>query len=164
VSGPQQSPEHPIALGSDEAGFELKEALEAYLTDRGYEVIDFGCHSLDPVDYPDVAVEVARAVAAGRTDRAILVCGTGIGMAIAANKVPGVRAASVTDPYSAERARKSNNAQILCLGARVTGAELAKVLVDHWLASEFAGGGSARKVAKIDALDDGHAPASASQT
>ena len=163
MSSRQQGRGLPIALGSDEAGFELKETLKGYLTGRGYEVVDFGCHSLDPVDYPDVAAEVARTVAAGRTDRAILVCGTGIGMAIAANKVPGVRAASVTDPYSAERARKSNNAQILCLGARVTGAELAKVLVDHWLASEFAGGGSARKVAKIDALDEGNRPAPAIQ-
>ncbi len=159
-----RGPEPPILLGSDEAGFELKEALKAYLTATGHEVVDFGCHSLEPVDYPDVAAEVARAVASGRTDRGILVCGTGIGMAIAANKVRGVRAATVSDPYSAERARKSNNAQILCLGARVTGTELAKVLVDHWLSSEFARGGSERKVAKIDALDKGPDPERANQT
>ena len=151
----------PVALGSDEAGFELKERLKAYLVGLGIEVLDFGCHDATPVDYPDVAETVARAVAAGRTDRAILVCGTGIGMAIAANKVPGVRAASVSDPYSAERARKSNNAQVLCLGARVVGVELAMVLVDHWLASEFAGGGSSRKVAKINALDRASEPAPA---
>ena len=96
---------------------------------------------------------VAREVAASHFDRAILVCGTGIGMAITANKVPGVRAASVADPYSAERARKSNNAQVLCLGARVVAPEVADLLVDHWLASEFQGGDSARKVSKIDALD-----------
>ncbi len=105
------------------------------------------------MDYPDVAEQVARAVAAGTYGRAILVCGTGIGMAITANKVPGVRAAQASDPYSAERARKSNDAQVLCLGARIVSTENAKLLVDHWLASEFQGGGSARKVAKMNALD-----------
>jgi ribose 5-phosphate isomerase B len=142
-----------IAVGADHLGYPLKEAVADYLRGLHHDVVDFGCHSADPVDYPDVAVEVADAVAAGRFDRAILVCGTGIGMAITANKVPGVRAASVSDPYSAERARKSNDAQVLCLGARVVGPEVAKLLVDHWLASEFGGGDSARKVAKIEALD-----------
>lgn len=146
-----------IAVGADHYGFPLKEALADYLRGLHHDVVDFGCHSADPVDYPDVAVEVAEAVAAGRFDRAILICGTGIGMAITANKVPGVRAASVSDPYSAERARKSNNAQVLCLGSRVVGTEVAKLLVDHWLASEFGGGDSARKVAKIEALDRGSA-------
>lgn len=144
-----------IAVGADHLGFPLKEALADYLRSRHHEVVDFGCHSTEPVDYPDVAIEVAEAVAAGRFDRAILVCGTGIGMAITANKVSGVRAASVSDPYSAERARKSNDAQVLCLGSRVVGTEVAKLLVDHWLASEFGGGDSARKVAKIEALDRG---------
>jgi len=144
-----------IAVGADHLGFPLKEALADYLRGLKYDVVDFGCHSADPVDYPDVAIEVAEAVAAGRFDRAILVCGTGIGMAMTANKVPGVRAASVSDPYSAERARKSNDAQVLCLGSRVVGTEVAKLLVDHWLASEFGGGDSARKVAKIEALDRG---------
>ena len=142
-----------IAVGADELGFALKENLEAYLIDLGYSVDDFGCHTQEPVDYPDVAERVARAVAAGRHERAILVCGTGIGMAITANKVPGVRAAPASDPYSAERARKSNDAQVLCLGARVVGTEVARLLVDHWLASEFGGGNSARKVAKMNALD-----------
>ena len=142
-----------IAVGADHYGFPLKEALTAYLRGLHHDVVDFGCDSEEPVDYPDVAVVVAQAVAAGRFDRAILICGTGIGMAITANKVPGVRAASVADPYSAERARKSNDAQVLCLGSRVVGTEVAKLLVDHWLASEFAGGESARKVAKIEALD-----------
>lgn len=142
-----------VAVGADDLGFALKEALRGHLEARGYEAVDFGVHDTAPVDYPDVAVEVARAVADGRFSRAILVCGTGIGMAITANKVPGVRAASVSDPYSAERARKSNDAQVLCLGSRVVGVEVAKLLVDHWLDSEFAGGNSARKVAKIEALD-----------
>jgi len=142
-----------IALGADHLGMPLKDAVKAHLTDLGHEVVDFGVNAPDPVDYPDVALTVAREVAAGTFGRAILVCGTGIGMAITANKVPGVRAASVADPYSAERARKSNDAQVLCLGARVVPPELAVIIVDHWLASEFQGGDSRRKVAKIEALD-----------
>lgn len=138
-----------IAIGSDEGGFELKRAVVRLLDDEGYEVKDFGCHSLEAIDYPDVGYEVARAVARGEFDRGILICGTGIGMAIVANKVPGVRAAQVSDVYSAERARKSNDAQIMTMGGKVIGVELAKSLVRVWLASEFAGGNSARKVDKI---------------
>jgi ribose 5-phosphate isomerase B len=144
----------PVAIGSDEAGFRLKGLLIGLLEEEGFEVADFGCASEDPVDYPDVAFEVANAVARGEHDRGILICGTGIGMSIAANKVPGVRAAQAHDPYSAERARKSNDAQILALGARVIGPELAKSVVRTWLQAEFAGGGSARKVAKINAVDE----------
>lgn len=143
----------PVAIGSDEAGFRLKGLLIGLLEEEGFAVTDFGCDSEDPVDYPDVAFEVAKAVARGEHDRGILICGTGIGMSIAANKVPGVRAAQAHDAYSAERARKSNDAQILALGARVIGPELAKSVVRTWLAAEFAGGGSTRKVGKIDALD-----------
>ena len=144
----------PVAIGSDEAGYRLKGLLTSVLEEEGFQVVDFGCHSEDPVDYPDVAFDLANAVARGEHDRGILICGTGIGMSIAANKVPGVRAAQAHDPYSAERARKSNDAQILALGARVIGPELAKSIVRTWLAAEFAGGGSARKVAKINAADD----------
>lgn len=139
----------PIAIGCDEAGFELKQVVIGLLADYGLTVKDFGCFSAEPVDYPDVGYEVARAVARGEHDRGILICGTGIGMAIVANKVRGVRAAQVHDPYSAERARKSNNAQIMTMGAKIVGPELAKSLVRIWLASEFAGGNSARKVEKI---------------
>jgi len=142
-----------IAVGSDHHGFEMKEAVKEHLTSLGHDVHDHGCHSVEEVDYPDIAVSVADKVAAGEVERAVLVCGTGIGMAIAACKVPGVRAAAVADPYSAERAQKSNNAQVLCLGAKVVGPEVATLLLDHWLESEFQGGASARKVAKIDALD-----------
>ena len=144
-----------IAVGADHLGYPLKESVKAHLTGLGHEVVDFGVTDTAPADYPDVAVVVAREVAAERVERAILVCGTGIGMAITANKVPGVRAANVADPYSAERAVKSNNAQVLCLGSRVVPPEVADLLVDHWLASEFQGGDSARKVAKMDALDAG---------
>jgi ribose 5-phosphate isomerase B len=143
-----------IAVGADLNGFALKERIKAHLEELGHEVVDHGVRESDDVDYPDVAVDVARTVAAGSVERAVLVCGTGLGMAIAANKVPGVRAAPVLDPYSAERAMKSNDARVLCLGGRVVAAEVATLLVDHWLASEFQGGASARKVAKLVALDD----------
>jgi ribose 5-phosphate isomerase B len=142
-----------IAIGADHHGFQLKELLKEHMTALGHDVRDHGCHSVDEVDYPDIAVTVAEEVAAGEAERAVLVCGTGIGMAITACKVPGVRAAAVADPYSAERAQKSNNAQVLCLGAKIVGLENATLLLDHWLTSEFQGGASARKVAKIDALD-----------
>ncbi|HEX6655969.1 MAG TPA: ribose 5-phosphate isomerase B [Candidatus Limnocylindria bacterium] len=142
-----------IAVGADHLGYPLKESVKQHLEGLGHEVVDFGVGDDQPVDYPDVAVVVAREVAANRFERAILVCGTGIGMAMTANKIPGVRAANVADPYSAERARASNNAQVLCLGARVVAPQIADILVDHWLAAEFQGGDSARKVSKMDALD-----------
>lgn len=143
-----------IALGCDEAGLPLMEVIREYLKTQGIPVQDFGVYTSDPVDYPDIAVQVAEAVAEGESERGILICGTGIGMAITANKVPGIRAAQVHDTYSAERAQKSNNAQIITMGARVIGPELAKVIVQTWLDSEFVGGRSAPKVAKIDALDE----------
>jgi ribose 5-phosphate isomerase B len=142
-----------IAIGCDHNGFVLKELLRVHLVELGHEVADFGCHDNSPVDYPDIAARLSRAVVSGQFDRGILVCGTGLGMAIAANKVAGVRAASVSDPYSAERARKSNNAQILCLGQQVVGPSVAPILVDHWLNAEFQGGDSVRKVEKIAAID-----------
>jgi ribose 5-phosphate isomerase B len=142
-----------IGIGADDAAFELKETLVEHLENKGYEVEDYGVHSKEPVDYPDVAVEVAEAVARGEHERAILVCGTGIGMSITANKVPGVRAAQCHDVFSAERARKSNNAQVLTMGQRVIGPELAKTIVDAWLESEFGGGSSARKVEKMEEVD-----------
>ena len=140
-----------IGIGSDDAANELKATLIEHLRERGYEVEDYSATPDD--DYPDVAVEVAEAVARGEHDRAILCCGTGIGMSITANKVPGVRAAQCHDTYSAERARKSNNAQVLTMGQRVIGPELAKTVLDAWLDSEFAGGSSARKVEKMEEID-----------
>ena len=142
-----------IAIGADEAGVALKQRLIDELQRAGIEVADYGCGEDETVDYPDVALAVAEAIAAGEHSRGILICGTGIGMAIAANKVPGVYAAQVHDPYSAERSRKSNNAQVMTLGARVVGQELAVSLVRIWLESEFQGGASARKVAKIAAAE-----------
>ena len=141
-------------MGSDHYGYSLKEDLKAYLEELGHEPVDLGCHgAAEPVDYPDVAVEVAEKIARGEYARGILICGTGIGMAIVANKIPGVRAACCHDPYSAERARKSNDAQILTMGAQIVGPALGRQLLDHWLASEFAGGRSTSKVEKIKKLD-----------
>ena len=143
-----------IIMGSDHYGYSLKEDLKAYLEELGHEPVDLGCHgAAEPVDYPDVAVEVAEKIARGEYARGILICGTGIGMAIVANKIPGVRAACCHDPYSAERARKSNDAQILTMGAQIVGPALGRQLLDHWLAAEFAGGRSTVKVEKIKKLD-----------
>ncbi|PJF37040.1 MAG: ribose 5-phosphate isomerase B [Candidatus Thermofonsia Clade 1 bacterium] len=144
-----------IAIGCDEAGLPLLNVVREYLRAKPeIEVQDFGVHTTDPVDYPDIAEQVAVAISKGEADRGILVCGTGIGMCITANKVPGVRAALCHDTYSAERARKSNDAQVITMGARVIGPELAKSILDAWLAAEFAGGRSAPKVAKMNAIDE----------
>ncbi len=143
-----------VAIGSDHLGYELKALLRDELAALGHEPVDFGCDgATDEVDYPDVAAPLAQAIADGELERGVLVCGTGLGMAITANKIPGVRAACCHDTYSAERSRRSNNAQVLCLGALVVGPALARELLHRWLESEFDGGRSARKVAKIDALD-----------
>lgn len=146
-----------IAIGCDEAAYSLKVEIMRHLDmkDR-IEYQDFGAPKGEVVLYPDVAYKVADEVKKGNFDRGILVCGTGIGMAICANKVPGIRAAVCHDPFSAERSRKSNNAQIMCMGERVIGVELAKYLVDIWLGCEFAGGGSAKKVERIMELEREH--------
>ena len=147
-----------IALGADNAGADLKNALKAQLQadPRVRNVIDFGVpDTQDTTAYPHVGLDVAQAVARGDARRGLLVCGTGIGMAITANKVPGIRAALTHDTYSAERAAKSNNAQIITMGARVIGPELAKAIVDTWLASEFdPKGASAANVEAINKLDE----------
>jgi ribose 5-phosphate isomerase B len=144
-----------VALGSDDAGFPLKEIVRLHLETRGIEIHDFGVASATPseTDYPDVAHAVARSIAAAEEQLGILICGTGIGMAMTANKVPGVRAAQAHDVYSAERARKSNNAQVLALGGRVIGPELAKSIIDAFLGADFGGGASTRKVDKVDSID-----------
>ena len=148
-----RGPDMKIAIGCDEAAYGLKQAIRQMLEAQGHAVADYGTQAGETAAYPDVAIAVAEAVASGHHDRAILLCGTGIGVAISANKVPGIRAAQTHDTYSAERARKSNNAQIICLGARVVGPELAKSIVSAYLASEFEGGGSASKVDKIIAYE-----------
>lgn len=144
-----------ILLGSDGFGYELKEDVKAYLLELGHSIEDVGVDGTDQPDlYPDIAHNLAVRIAGGETDRGILICGTGIGMSMAANKVPGVRAACAHDPYSAERARKSNNAQIITFGAQIVGATLVHLLLDHWLNSEYGGGRSTPKVNRINDLDD----------
>jgi ribose 5-phosphate isomerase B len=143
-----------IAIGCDEAGLPLLDIIREQLKEKNIDVQDFGVHNADPVDYPDIGEAVAEAVAKGEAERGILVCGTGIGMSITANKVPGVRAALCHDTYSAERARKSNDAQVITMGARVIGPELAKSIIETWLNAEFAGGRSAPKVEKMNAVDE----------
>lgn len=138
-----------IAIGCDEAALDMKNIIKVHVQKMGHELLDFGVFDATPVLYPDIAVAVGKSVSSGECERGILLCGTGIGMAIAANKVPGIRAATCHDPYSAQRAQKSNNAQIMTMGSRVIGLELAKNLVDIWLDSEFQGGGSEPKVDKI---------------
>lgn len=142
-----------IGIGCDHNGLQLKKVLKEHLLRKGYRVDDIGTATEEPIDYPDIGATLAELVRDGKYDLGILICGTGAGMAIAANKVPGVRAVCVSDPYTAERARASNNAQIITLGAQVVGPKVATKLVDIWLESKFQGGDSARKVAKIDQLD-----------
>lgn len=143
-----------IVVGSDDAGFLLKEVVKNHLMDKGYDTVDYGCFNQEPIDYPDVAYKVAKAIQKKYFERGILICGTGIGMAISADKVKGVKAALCHDTYSAERARKSNAAQVLTMGGRVIGPELAKSIVDAWLDSEFQGGNSLRKVTKIEEYEE----------
>jgi ribose 5-phosphate isomerase B len=126
-----------IALAADHAGYELKERIKSLLTERGHEYVDFGTHSTAPVDYPDLALEVAKRVASGECDRGITVCGTGIGCCITANKVPGIRAAVCSDTFSARFSRDHNDVNILCLGARVLGSGLAQDIVETWLRQPF---------------------------
>ncbi|MBV1830988.1 ribose 5-phosphate isomerase B [Komagataeibacter sp. AV436] len=138
-----------IAIGCDEAAFTLKETIRDFLEAEGHAITDYGTYDGAPVLYPDIAVTVAEAIKAGTHERGILLCGTGIGVAISANKVHGIRAAQTHDTYSAERAMKSNNAQIITLGARVIGPELAKTIVKAYLSSQFSGGPSAEKISRI---------------
>ena len=126
-----------IAIGADHAGYRLKDEIAGYLADRGLEYSDFGTREGEPVDYPDIGVQVAEAVAAGDFDRGILVCGSGIGMSITANKVPGIRAALCGDTYCARMSRLHNDANVLVLGERSTGVGPAMDIVETWLGTEF---------------------------
>jgi ribose 5-phosphate isomerase B len=141
-----------IAAGSDHAGLSLREALVARLRAQGHEVEDLGTHGPASVDYPDYAEAVARAVADGAAERGLLVCGTGQGMAMAANRIPGVRAAVVADTFTARATRAHNDANVLCIGQRVVGPGLAEDIVDAFLATPFEGGRHAGRVAKLMAL------------
>jgi ribose 5-phosphate isomerase B len=142
-----------IALGSDHAGLELKKEIIKHLQGKGYSAEDFGTHTKDSSDYPDSAAAVANEVSKGEFDFGILVCGTGIGISIAANKVPGIRAALCSDTFSAHSCREHNNANILALGQRVVGAGLALDIVDTFLEAEFQGGRHEKRIKKITELE-----------
>ncbi len=141
-------------MGADQNGWRMKDELRDYLRSKGFEVMDLGVNSDDPVLYPEIAIKVAETVRDGQYSRGILICGTGAGMSITANKVPGVRAVCIHDPYTAERARASNDAQIATLGSQVIGLSTAKMLIDIWMRSEFEGGRSLPKVNLIKAMDE----------
>lgn len=138
-----------IAIGCDHGGYELKLEIIKHLQAKGFKIKDFGCNSTDSVDYPDYAYPVAKAVADGECEKGILICGTGIGMSIAANKVKGIRCALCSDTFSAHATREHNDSNVLALGARVTGVNLALDIVDTWLTAEFMGG---RHVGRIDKI------------
>ena len=145
-----------IALGADHAGVALKREVARLLDERGIPYTDFGTHSIDSVDYPDFAAIVGREVASGKFDRGILVCGTGTGMAIAANRIPGVRAAAPTDETAARLSREHNDINVLALGERLTGPEVARDIITTFLKTTFNGGRHQRRVDKINALDRSH--------
>jgi ribose 5-phosphate isomerase B len=142
-----------IALGSDHAGFRLKEEVAGMVREMGHEPIDLGTYSDESVDYPDFAVKVAESILAGDADLGILVCGTGLGMAMSANKVPGIRAAAVSDTFSARATREHNDANVLCIGARVVGSGLARDLVSAFLGASFEGGRHVRRVEKMKDIE-----------
>lgn len=144
----------PILIASDHYGLLLKNPIRDYLIEKGYMVEDLGVHSEEPVLYPEIAIELSEKLVQNNYSRGILICGTGIGMAIAANKVPGVRAAVIHDPYSAERSRASNDAQIATLGSQVIGLNAALKMIDIWLESEFIGGRSLPKVEILRKMDE----------
>jgi ribose 5-phosphate isomerase B len=143
-----------VAIGCDHRGFALKQVIISFLQTNGYEYRDLGCRSTDPVDYPDIAQKVGEAVASGDFDQGILVCATGIGMCIAANKVKGVRAALCHNVFAAQRARQHNDANVLCLGGEDVDSGSAVEIVKTFLTTDFEGGRHARRVDKIKALEE----------
>lgn len=142
-----------IAIGCDHGGYNLKKHIIQYLEEKNISYKDFGCYSCDSVDYPDYAQKVAEAVASGEFEKGILICGTGIGISIAANKVPGIRAALCHDCFSAEATRQHNDSNILTMGERVVGPGLAVKIVDIWLNTEFQGGRHANRIDKITEIE-----------
>lgn len=143
-----------IAIGSDHVGYELKPVIVEYLKELGHEVTDYGAYSSERTDYPIYGKKVAEEVASRHFDRGILICGTGVGITIAANKVKGIRAVVCSEPYSAQLSRRHNNTNILGFGSRVVGPELAKMIVKEWLDAEFEGGRHARRVDEIQAISE----------
>ena len=147
-----------IAVGSDHAGYELKQRVGPLLEGAGHEVVDVGTDSEDPADYPRYAAQAARMVADGSADRAVLVCGSGVGVSIVANKVEGVRAVNAHDPEEAEMSRRHNDANVLALSGRRLGTEDAGAIVERFLATEFEGGRHERRVGQIAAVERGESP------
>ena len=143
-----------IVVGCDEAAYKLKEEVKFYLIENCFEVVDVGVYNEEPSLYPDTAYKLCEKVIDQTCERGILMCGTGIGMAITANKIPGIRAAVCHDLLSLERSIKSNNCQILCLGARVIGAQHAKLLIKNWLSYQFEGGASEKKIERITEIEE----------
>ena len=142
-----------IALGCDHRGLKLKQAIMGFLAESGYDYEDFGCYNSDPVDYPDIAKQVGEAVVSGKSDHGILICSSGIGMSIAANKVKGIRAALCCNTFGAERARRHNDANILCLGEDTLDQALALDIVKIYLSTNFEGGRHLRRLDKISSLE-----------
>jgi RpiB/LacA/LacB family sugar-phosphate isomerase len=143
-----------IVIGADHAGFDLKQIIGAYLRHLGHEVIDQGTDSDEPVDYPDFAEAVSKVLVTGRAERGVLICGSGVGASVAANKIPGIRAGLCHNTYSARQGVEHDNMNVLVLGARVIGVEMARELVDNFLAANFNGAERhRRRVAKINALE-----------
>lgn len=142
-----------IAIAADHGGFELKDSMVEYIKSLGNEVVDLGTNSADSVDYPDYAKKVCEEIQQGNSDLGILICGTGIGMSLAANKFEGIRAACVSDVYSAKMSRNHNNANVLCIGARVIGDEVAKLIIKTFFENEFEAGRHQRRVDKIMAFE-----------
>lgn len=143
-----------IGIGTDHGGYELKLHIKKLLESKGYEVKDFGIHNTESVDYPDIAIPVCESVVSGECECAILICGTGIGMSIAANKINGIRAAHVTDSFSARMTKMHNNANVICLGGRITGPEIASDIVEAYLNAEFQGGRHENRINKVMALEN----------
>lgn len=142
-----------LCVGCDEAGFKLKNQIRGYLKEMGHTVVDVGVYDEAPSLYPDIAYKLCEEITAGNCERGILLCGTGIGMAITANKIPGIRAAVCHDLLSIERSMKSNDCQVLCMGARIIAFAYAQLLIGQWLECEFSGGGSTEKVNRIKEIE-----------
>ena len=143
-----------IVIGNDHAAVTMKQDISAYLEEKGYEIINVGTDTSESVDYPVYGEKVARMVASGEADLGIAICGTGLGISLAANKVKGIRACVCSEPYTARMSRMHNNCNVLCFGARVVGLDLAKMIVDTWLSTEFEGGRHQRRVDMIMALEE----------
>ncbi|WP_273402052.1 ribose 5-phosphate isomerase B [Traorella massiliensis] len=143
-----------IGIGNDHSAVEMKQEISKYLQSKGYEIVNYGTDSTDSYPYPTAALNVAHAVVENKVDCGILICGTGIGIGIAANKVKGIRCATCSEPYSAKLSKMHNNSNILSFGARVVGVELAKMIVDSWLEAEFEGGRHAQRVQMIQDIEN----------